>query len=75
MDAIVNYPGSYIISRYMKFAFLDAYNDGTPAQEAMKRYIGAINTELTRKRAEFGDFLFNVEDDLEEGQSVPKLEK
>ncbi len=72
MDAIVNYPGSYIISRYMKFAFLDAYNDGTPAQEAMKRYIGAINTELTRKRAEFGDFLFNVEEDLEEGESVPK---
>ena len=73
MDAIVNYPGSYIIARYMKFAFLDAYNDGTPPQEAMKRYVGAINTELTRKRAEFGDFLFNVEDDLEEGQSVPKL--
>ena len=23
LDAIVNYPGSYIISRYMKFAFLD----------------------------------------------------
>ena len=72
LDAIVNYPGSYIIARYMKFAFLDAYNDGTPAQEAMKRYIGAINTELTRKRAEFGDFLFNVEDDLDEGESVPK---
>ncbi len=71
MDAIVNYPGSYIIARYMNFAFLDAYNDGTPPQEAMKRYIGAINTELTRKRAEFGDFLNNM-DDLPEGESVPK---
>ena len=72
LDAIVNYPGSYIIARYMKFAFLDAYNDGTPAQEAMKRYIGAINTELTRKRQEFGDILFNIDDDLAEGESVPK---
>lgn len=74
LDAIVNYPGSYIISRYMKFAFLDAYNDGTPAQEAMKYYISAINTELTRKRAEFGDFLNNM-DQLEYGESVPKKEK
>ena len=74
LDAIVNYPGSYIISRYMKFAFLDAYNDGTPAQEAMKYYISAINTELTRKRAEFGDFLNNM-DQLEHGESVPKKEK
>lgn len=75
MDAIVNYPGSYIISRYMKFAFLDAYNEGTPAQEAMKRYIGAINTELTRKRSEFGDFLYNVDEHLGEGESVPKKTK
>ena len=53
LSSIVNYPGSYIISRYMKFAFLDAYNDGANAVEAMQSYIGAINKEITRKREEF----------------------
>ena len=37
----------------MKFAFLDAYNDGANAVEAMQSYIGAINKEITRKREEF----------------------
>ncbi len=53
MDAIVNYPGSYIISRYMKFAFLDTYNDGVNAHDAMMSYIDAINAEIKRKREEF----------------------
>ncbi len=57
MDAIVNYPGSYIISRYMKFAFLDAYNDKVPPNEAMTAYINAINSEITRKRDEFSKYL------------------
>ena len=60
MDAIVNYPGSYIISRYMKFAFLDAYNDGVPAHEAMSSYIHAINSEITRKRDEFSKYLYSM---------------
>ena len=38
----------------MKFAFLDTYNDGIPAHEAMMSYISAINTEVARKREEFG---------------------
>ena len=38
----------------MKFAFLDAYNDGANAVEAMLSYINAINGEITRKREEFG---------------------
>ena len=38
----------------MKFAFLDTYNDGIPAHEAMMSYIPAINTEVARKREEFG---------------------
>ena len=54
LNAIVNYPGSYIISRYMKFAFLDAYNDGANPVEAMLSYINSINGEITRKREEFG---------------------
>lgn len=53
LDAIVNYPGSYIYSRYMKFAFLDTYNDGANAHDAMMSYIDAINAEIARKREEF----------------------
>lgn len=54
MSSIVNYPGSYIITRYMQFAFLDAVNDDVDAIDAMTGYIPAINTEIARKRAEFG---------------------
>ncbi len=53
MSSIVNYPGSYIIARYMKFAFLDVVNDDMDAIDAMSQYIDAINSEITRKRAEF----------------------
>ena len=55
LSSIVNYPGSYIIARYMKFAFLDAVNDGVDANDAMMNYIDAINNEITRKREEFKD--------------------
>ena len=54
MSSVVNYPGSYIIDRYTKFAFLDAYNDGTKPVDALRQYIKAINTEIERKRLEFG---------------------
>lgn len=54
LDAIVNYPGSYIISRYTDFAFYATVNDGKDAVEALRSYIGAINAEVTRKREEFG---------------------
>ena len=55
LSSIVNYPGSYIIARYMKFAFLDAVNDGVDPNDAMMNYIDAINDEITRKREEFKD--------------------
>ncbi len=75
MDAIVNYPGSYIISRYMKFAFLDAYNDKIPPNEAMTGYIEAINSEITRKRDEFGKYLFSMTTLKDLGlKDVPKKE-
>ena len=75
LDAIVNYPGSYIIARYMKFAFLDVYNDGLPANEAMMSYIDAINSELTRKRDEFSEYLYSQTTWEEMGLNAPpKLE-
>ena len=46
-------PGSYIVSRYTNFAFLNVYNDGDDPVESMQSYITDINNELTRKRAEF----------------------
>ena len=54
LDAIVNYPGSYIIGRYTDFAFYAAVNDKKDAVEALRSYISAINSEVTRKREEFG---------------------
>ncbi len=54
MSSIVNYPGSYIITRYMQFAFLDAVNNSANPIDAMTGYIEAINTEIARKRQEFG---------------------
>ncbi len=53
LSSIVNYPGSYIIARYLKFAFLDAANDGADPHDALMSYIDAINSEIERKREEF----------------------
>ena len=64
MSSIVNYPGSYIIARYISFAFLDAVNNNANAVDAMKSYIGAINMEITRKRSEFD--LWTTEETLVE---------
>jgi len=54
LASIPNYPGSYIIDRYLSFAFLAAYNDGEGAAQALLSYVPIINKEITRKRAEFG---------------------
>ncbi len=54
MSSIVNYPGSYIKDRYMKFAFLEVVNESADAVEALSQYIDAMNSEITRKRQEFG---------------------
>ncbi len=54
LASIPNYPGSYIIDRYTKFAFLEAYDDKTDPTVAMQNYITTINKEITRKRGEFG---------------------
>lgn len=54
LAAIPNYPGTYIIDRYTKFAFLDAFNDNVEPATALQQYITTINKEITRKREEFG---------------------
>ena len=51
---ITEYPGNYIIARYVDFAFMDVYNNGENATEAMLDYVTEINKEITRKRKEFG---------------------
>ena len=48
------YPGGYIISRYVDFAFMAAYNNGADPTESLLGYIDNINAEITRKRQEFG---------------------
>ena len=54
LSSIVNYPGSYIITRYTQFAFLEAVNESADPIDALNSYINAINTEIARKRQEFG---------------------
>jgi hypothetical protein len=53
LAAIPNYPGSYYIDRYTKFAFLGAYNNGANPVTSLQAYIDDINNEITRKRIEF----------------------
>ena len=53
LASIPNYPGAYIVGRYTKFAFLDAYNDNLNPVTSLKGYIDDINDEITRKRDEF----------------------
>ena len=54
LASIPNYPGNYIIDRYINFAFLEAYNDKADPTLALQSYISIINKEITRKRQEFG---------------------
>ena len=73
LSSIVNYPGSYIITRYMQFAFLDSVNDDVKPRDAMTGYIEAINTEIKRKREEFGLWVpANSEDEPPELSAEPK---
>ena len=54
LRATPEYPGSYIVTRYVDFAFLAAYNDNKdPVESMLSQYI-FINKEISRKRAEFG---------------------
>ncbi len=54
LASVENYPGYYFIERYTNFAFLSALNDGADPSAELLGYINTINTEITRKRHEFG---------------------
>ncbi len=54
LAAVREYPGGYIISRYVNFSFLDVYNKNADPVDALLKYVVDINSELTRKRKEFG---------------------
>ena len=54
LEAVPNYPGSYYLARYVSFAFLEAYNEGTDPADALLSYVTTINKEITRRRIEFG---------------------
>lgn len=48
-------PGSYIVSRYLSFAFLSVVNEKEEPGEKIIHYSKLINDELVRKKAEFDD--------------------
>lgn len=53
LAAVREYPGGYIIGRYVGFAFMAAYNSNADPTESLLSYITEINNEITRKRKEF----------------------
>ncbi len=53
LSAVREYPGGYIISRYVSFAFLAVYNENADPVDSLQSYTVEINKELTRKRREF----------------------
>ncbi len=53
LDAVREYPGGYIIGRYVSFAFLAVYNNNANPVDELQSYVVTINKELTRKRQEF----------------------
>ena len=73
--SIVNYPGSYIINRYTKFAFLAAVNDGENAVDALTGYIDAINEEISRKRGEFNLPIIEANETYEDAQKRLQQER
>ena len=66
LAAIPEMPGGYIITRYVGFAFLDAYNNHADPVEGLLDYIDDINKEITRKRNEFGLSTLDLGETIEE---------
>ncbi|MBR6807224.1 MAG: extracellular solute-binding protein [Clostridia bacterium] len=54
VKCLPQYPGTYIITRYVNFAVNNAYNEGADPIEQLLGYTSAINKEISRKRSEFG---------------------
>ena len=60
-------PGSYIIGRYVNFAFLAAYNNGASPSDELLSYIVLIDKEFDRKREELNrDFFIPTESYFQE---------
>jgi hypothetical protein len=60
-------PGSYIISRYVNFAFLAAYNNGASPSDELLGYVELIDKEFDRKRDELNrDFFIPTESYFQE---------
>ena len=64
LASIPNYPGNYIVDRYLKFAFLDAYNDKKDPAKSIEYYVSTINKEIARKREEFNLETLQYGDDV-----------
>lgn len=47
-------PGGYYTTRVVNFAFNDVYNTKKDPGDTLQSYIESLNSELTRKRKEFG---------------------
>ena len=75
LAAVPSFPGSYIISRYVEFAFLAAVNDKADPVDQLANYVTIINKELTRKRKEFSEFDdgagLGTMDDFKDGETPP----
>jgi len=73
LAAIPEMPGGYIISRYVGFAFLAAYNEQADPVEELLDYVDDINKEITRKRNEFGLDTLELGEEIKE--KVDELKK
>jgi len=60
---VPQYPGHYVIERYLGMAFQAAYNDGEIPSEALLQYVSAANQEISRKRTEFDQPIFVADED------------
>lgn len=73
LSAVREYPGGYIITRYVQFAFLSVYNDNADPTDSILSYIVEINKEITRKRQEFDMTYYEISYStsfIEEGESA-----
>ncbi|MCI8589177.1 MAG: extracellular solute-binding protein [Clostridiales bacterium] len=53
LTAVPEYPGGYIVTRFVESAFMEAYNDNASPVTSMLNRITDINKEISRKREEF----------------------
>ena len=53
MEAVPEYPGGYVITRFVESAFMEVYNNNTSPVTSMLNRITDMNKEISRKREEF----------------------